>query len=146
MELGEGILNKLNAPQPSKTLRPGMVVALRHSTGKGCTASTLICDKAKAEPFLVVDAGGGYIGLLEGSKPYVGSVPLHARLMAIDATSSNGEISAPEFSQLFLDSKLKHTLSPDRGSCLSKPSLRRQVLYRLSRPPHGLLRDEYIFG
>jgi len=130
-ELGEGILNKPEVPKPSKALRPGMVVALRHSTGKACAASTLICNKAKAESFLVVDAGEGYIGLLEGSKPYSGSVPLKASLMTIDAASSNGECTSEPFTLCF-DSML-NTLSSDRGSCLSEPRLWRQVLlHRLS--------------
>ena len=84
VRLGEGLSAK-----PSKALVPGMVVELRHSTGKACAASSGVCDQAKAH-LLVVDAGGGYIGLLGGSQPYSGAVPLKARLMAIDA-GSNGE-------------------------------------------------------
>ena len=57
----------------SKILKAGMVVELRHSgTGKGCDASSGICNSAGVSVYRVVDGGAGYVGLIEGNAPFTG--------------------------------------------------------------------------
>lgn len=57
----------------SKILKAGMVVELSHSgTGKGCDASSGICNSASVSVYRVVDGGAGYVGLIQGDAPFTG--------------------------------------------------------------------------
>jgi len=80
-EVGEGeVASDQEATQDlatSQVLKAGMVVELRHSSGKGCGASDtgpIICNLSKGSVFRVVDGGSGYIGLVEGEAPFEGEL------------------------------------------------------------------------
>jgi len=61
-----------SGPTPSKRVVPGMVIELTHSNGKGCDFTTSKCNLPKPTICRVIDAGGGYVGIIMGKEPYSG--------------------------------------------------------------------------
>jgi len=75
--LGEARSGRRESVEPSKSLRVGMVVELKHSNGKGCVVDEkhvgYVCNRAKGQVFRVLDGGGGRLALIEGSESYAGA-------------------------------------------------------------------------
>jgi len=76
--IGEALETHLgDSVEPSKNLRVGMVVKLKHSNGKGCVRhekqNGYVCNQPTGQAFRVVDGRGGHLALIEGSEPYTGA-------------------------------------------------------------------------
>ena len=93
-DLGEASSERIlgEGAEPSKNIRAGMVVELRHSSGKGCAWNAVagyVCSHDKGQVFRVLDAGDGRLALIEGPEPYAGFL----RALKLPLTNFDGSFS-----------------------------------------------------